>query len=177
MLEWLKLVFYGSTPQLSDACNEATAVNGAPEDHCVASLRRFLSTHSSRFEQLILISYLCDSNGDKRLSSVPGEFRDSEVIAGLRKLHVEMFLAWLNLSPIEGQADIRAYLTDPDDGAYMLAALGETGRSVIPSEAKPHEAQLFTHDLEMIQLGLGGQALGNTRLAYNDPTGARVVRS
>jgi hypothetical protein len=70
---------------------------------------------------------------------------------------MESFCVWLNMPLSEQQADIRAYLTDPDDGTRMLASLLETGCDVIPPEANQHEVQLFTQDLETIQVGLGGR--------------------
>jgi hypothetical protein len=124
----------------------------------VASLRRFLDTVSSGFERLILVAYLRDSNGDRRLNKLTREYSYAEVIASLRQIHMEVFVAWLNMPLSEQRADIRAYLADPDDRTRMLASLAETGCAAIPPEAKPHEAQLFNQDLEMIRVGLLGAA-------------------
>jgi len=156
-----KLVSDASTPQSStvprnDAANAASA---APDARCVASLRRFLDTVSSGFERLILVAYLRDSNGDRRLNKLTREYSYAEVIASPRQIHMEVFVAWLNMPLSEQRADIRAYLADPDDRTRMLASLAETGCAAIPPEAKPHEAQLFNQDLEMIRVGLGGRAL------------------
>lgn len=153
-----KLVSDASTPQFSAApCNNlAKAMGAEPNARCVASLRRFLDTDSSRFEKLIMVSYLRDSNGDRRLNKLTREYSYAEVIASLRQLHMEMFLVWLNMPLSDQRAEIRAYLADPDDRIRMVASLVETGCAAIPPEAKPHEIHLFSQDLEIIHVGLGG---------------------
>jgi hypothetical protein len=155
----LARVFDAPKPQLSsgprnDAANAASAALNA---RCVASLLAFLDTSSSRFERLILISYLRASKADRRSNKVTRRYSDDEVMATLRQLHMESFCVWLNMPLGKQQDDIRAYLTDPDDGILLLASLFETGCAVIPPEANQHEAQLFTQDLETIQVGLGGR--------------------
>jgi hypothetical protein len=139
--------FDALTPQLSSVLN-------AP---CVATLLAFLGTSSSRFQRLILISYLRTSKADRRSNKVTRRYNDDEVIAALRHLHMESFCVWLNMPLSEQDADIRAYLKDPDDATRMRDSLLETGCDVIPPEANQHEAQLFTQDLETIHVGLGGR--------------------
>lgn len=153
-----KLASDASMARLSAApCNNrAKAMGAEPNARCVASLRRFLDTDSSRFEKLIIVSYLRDSNGDRRLNKFTREYSYAEVIASLRQLHMEMFLVWLNMPLSDQRVDIRAYLADPDDRIRMLASLVETGCAAIPPEAKPHEVRLFSQDLEMIRVDLGG---------------------
>jgi hypothetical protein len=156
----LDLVYHAPKSQLSPALHieGANAESADQYDRCVRSLRRLLGTDSSRFENLILVSYLRDANEGRRLNMLTREYSYGEVISGLRQLHMEMFLDWLNVSLSERQADIRVYLADPDDRTRMLASLVDTGCDVIPPEAKMHEAQLFAQDLEMIRVGLGGGA-------------------
>jgi len=156
----LARVLDASAQQLSNAPrNDATnAASAALNARCVGSLQAFLATISSRFERLILISYLRASKADRRHNKVTRRYRDDEVTAVLRQLQMESFLIWLNMPLSEQQADIRTYLTDPDDGTSMLASLLETGCAVIPPEAHQHEAQLFTHNLETIQVSLGGRS-------------------
>jgi hypothetical protein len=124
----------------------------------VACLRKHLDRDSSQFEKVILASYLRGSNGDGRIKKLIREYSYAEVIAGLRQLHMNAFVDWLSMSFSEQQADIRTYLANPEDGMRMLGALAETGRAAIPPEAKPHEAQLFTQNLEMIRVSLGGSS-------------------
>jgi hypothetical protein len=84
-------VFDAPTPQPSsvprnDAANAASAALNA---RCVASLLAFLDTSSSRFERLILISYLRASEADRRRNKVTRRYREDEVIAALRHLHMD----------------------------------------------------------------------------------------
>jgi hypothetical protein len=127
----------------------------------MASLATFVDPASSRFEKLILLSYLRDSKGDRRLDKLTREFSEGQVIAALRQLHMDAFLTCLNMRSSERQADIQMYLEDPEDRTRMIASLAETGRVVSPPEAKQHEAELFTHDLETLQVSLGGNPLGS----------------
>jgi len=145
-------------PCVAPCTDVANALSPAPNARCVAFLRRFLATDSSQFEQLILASYLRHSNGDHRLDKLTREYNSAEVTAGLRQAHMDIFVGWLGMPLSEQQVDIRAYMADPDDRTRMLASLAETARAAIPPEVKPHEVQLFTLDLEMIQSGLEGGA-------------------
>jgi hypothetical protein len=158
----LARVFDAPTPQLSSGPrnDSANAASAALNSRCVASLLAFVDTSSSRFERLILISYLRASKADRQSNKVTRRYSDDEVIAALRQLHMESFCVWLNMPLSKQQADIRDYLTDPDDRTRMLASLLETGCAVIPPEANQYEAQLFTQDLETIQVGLGGRRAG-----------------
>ncbi len=143
-------------PHGRDARN--LGAGGETEDSgCTAALWRYLDGSSaSVFAKFLLVSYLRESNGDRRLSVIDYHCSEAALLEGLKRVHAELFLSWLSMPLAKQRQDICMYLADPADGPYMLATLVHSGTSAMPSEANPHELKLFKDDLIMIQSSFGG---------------------
>ena len=109
-----------------------------------------LSRNPSVLGRLVAIASARDEQSGTYLHKLAANFGSEEMDRALRRLHQEVFVAWLSLPLRQQQADVTIYL-----GALGIKAewfdFRKMGKSCVPPTATLPERDLFLLDLDLIQ--------------------------
>jgi len=109
-----------------------------------------ISRHPSVLGRLVTVASFWDAESDTYRHKLAVHFGTEETDRALRRLHQEVFIAWLSLPLRQQQADVAIYL-----GGLGIKAewfdFKKMGRSCIPKSATLPERDLFVLDLDLIQ--------------------------
>jgi len=109
-----------------------------------------LSRHPSLLARLVAIATLRDEGSGTYRHPLAAQFGNDEMDRILRRLHQDVFIAWLSLPLRQQQADVSIYL-----GARGIKAewfdFRKMGKSCLPQTATLPERDLFLLDLDLIQ--------------------------
>ena len=109
-----------------------------------------LCRNPSVLGRLVAIANLWDEKGGRYCHKLAAHYGTEETDRVLRRLHQEIFIAWLSLPLRQQQSDVAVYMG-------KLGIKGEwfdfrkMGRSCLPKTATLPEKDLFLLDLELIQ--------------------------
>ena len=123
-----------------------------PEDAttCVEELRDVVLVSRSIIGRLIAVAALRDRATDQYRHALADRLGVEEVNSGLRQLHTEIFLRWLNLSLRQQTADLILYLRSIRSGHDVLVQLLDSAEAWIPADRAEMEHELFLGDLAMV---------------------------
>jgi len=106
--------------------------------------------HPSVLGRLATIANLWDESSGRYSHKLAAHYGTEETDRVLRRLHQEIFVAWLSLPLRQQQSDVAVYMgklgIKPEWFDFR-----KMGRSCLPKSATPPERDLFLLDLELIQ--------------------------
>ena len=109
-----------------------------------------LCRHPSVLARLVAVAGMWDEQSRTYRHRLAAHFGTEEIDRTLRRLHQEVFVAWLSLPLRQQQADVNIYLSALGIKAEWFD-FRKMGRSCIPQTATLPERDLFLLDLDLIQ--------------------------
>ena len=109
-----------------------------------------LCRHPSVLGRLVAIATLWDETSKRYGHKLAAHYGTEETDRVLRRLHQEIFIAWLSLPLRQQQSDVAVYMGKLGIKAEWFD-FRKMGISCLPKSASPPERDLFLLDLELIQ--------------------------
>lgn len=109
-----------------------------------------LCRHPSVLGRLVAIAALWDGEGNRYRHKLAAHFGAEEIDRTLRRLHQEVFIAWLSFTLSQQQADVAVYLAASGIKSPWFD-FGARASHWVPQTATFPERHLFLLDLRLVQ--------------------------
>jgi hypothetical protein len=109
-----------------------------------------LSRHPSVLARLVMLASFWDEETGAYSHKLAAHYGTEEMDRTLRRLHQEVFVAWLSLPLRQQQADVSIYISALGIKAEWFD-FRKMGKSCLPRTATLPERDLFLLDLDLIQ--------------------------
>jgi len=136
--------------ELEDSADDVLIVN-RPIQSCEDFWMQQFQKVPTLFGRLAFVAAFRDRSTGQYASTTPTDYDLAENSRVLQKIHTTTFRHWLTKDLEEQTHDVGSYLATPEGrAAYLSFGRRELAEILVPTDAQPHEAQLFRNDLNTI---------------------------